>query len=132
MAEYFTVDNLKVYQLFYDLHIEVWRATKNWPRDERFELTGQINRSSNSASANLAEKHNDRHFRNRIEGVNRARGEAMETVHHLFMARRKGYLTEEDYLSFRERYGECVKMLIGLEKHYERQLDSESQRAHPK
>jgi hypothetical protein len=31
-------------------------------------------------------------FGNTIEGVNRSRGEAAETVHHLFIAKLRGYI----------------------------------------
>ena len=61
-------------------------------------------------------------MRNKIEGVNRSRGEAAETIHHLFMAREKGYITVEIYESFRARYKECIRMLNGLEKTLERKL----------
>lgn len=83
MADYFRVEDLMVYQKLCDLHIEVCQMTGNWPAEERFELASQIRRSSNSAPANLAEKHNDRHARNKIEGVNRARCESHETIHHM-------------------------------------------------
>ena len=61
-------------------------------------------------------------MRNKIEGVNRSRGEAAETIHHLFMAREKGYVAAEVYESFRTRYKECIRMLNGLEKTLERKL----------
>jgi four helix bundle protein len=61
--------------------------------------------------------------RNKIEGVNRARGEALETVHHLNVARMKDYLAPEMYESFRDRYLECVRMLNGLERTPEKQLE---------
>jgi hypothetical protein len=67
-------------------------------------------------------------LRNKIEGVNRARGEALETVHHLFVAKRKGYITEHEYLALRGRYEECVCMLNGLERKLDLQLDVPSQR----
>jgi four helix bundle protein len=102
-----------------------------WPGDERFELTSQIRRSSNSAPANLAEKHSDRHIKNKIEGVNRARGESLETVHHLYVALLEGYLDNVAYESLRERYAECVRMLNGLERTLERQLDARQQRWPP-
>jgi four helix bundle protein len=123
MAEAFRVENLLVYQRLCDLHIEISDLCRNWPREERFELASQARRASNSSPANLAEKHNDRHVRNKIEGVNRARGEALETVHHLYIAHRKSYLTLEVYESLRERYLECVRMLNGLERNYEKHLD---------
>jgi four helix bundle protein len=122
MAEAFRVENLLVYQRLCDLHIEVCELTRTWPVEERFELASQVRRASNSAPANLAEKHNDRHVRNKIEGVNRARGETLETVHHLYVAHRKKYLTLKVYEAYRRRYLECVRMLNGLEKNYETKL----------
>jgi four helix bundle protein len=130
MTDFFRVEDLVVYQKLCDLHIEIDDLTRKWPADERFELSSQIRRCSNSSPVNLAEKHSDRHVKNKIEGVNRARGEALETVHHLFVALRKGYIEEGAYESYRERYHECVRMLNGLERTLERQLD-ESQRRFP-
>lgn len=128
MAEFMRVEDLKVYQKLCQLHIEVCELTRSWPLEERFELGGQVRRSSNSAPANLAEKHSDRHVKNKIEGVNRARGEAMETVHHLYIAQLKGYIAEQQYDHYRARYLECIRMLNGLEKTLERQLAESSRR----
>jgi len=64
----------------------------------------------------------ERHVRNKIEGVNRSRGEAAETIRHLFMAREKRYITAEVYESFRAKYKECIRILNGLEKTLERKL----------
>jgi four helix bundle protein len=122
MAEFLRVEDLLVYQRLCELHIEVSELSRQWPADERFELGAQIRRASNGAPANIAEKHSDRHVRNKIEGVNRARGEALETVHHLFIARLKGYIERERYLEYRTRYEECVRMLNGLERSLERLL----------
>ena len=58
------VRDLDVYQKLCELHLAIWEATRKWPREERFELTSQILRSSNSAPAQLAEKNCDRHIRN--------------------------------------------------------------------
>ena len=128
MADFMKVEDLDVYQKLCSLHLEMCDLSAQWPRDERFELIGQIRRSSNSAPANLAEKHSDRHLRNKIEGVNRARGEALETVHHLFIAKMKGYLDDKVYATFSDRYRECIRMLNGLERTLERQLPPDAQR----
>ncbi len=127
MPEFMRVEDLVVYQKLCEFHLNVGGLAKLWPRDERFELGSQIRRSSNSAPANLAEKHSDRYIKNKIEGVNRARGEALETVHHLYIAKLKGYIAPDVYERMRERYLECVRMLNGLEKTLEKQLP-ESQR----
>ena len=128
MATFMRVEDLKVYQKLCQLHIEVCDVSHAWPAEEKYELGSQVRRSSNSAPANLAEKHSDRHIRNKIEGINRARGEALETVHHLYVAGLKGYLPEQEYHKYRDRYTECVRMLNGLEKTLERQLDTSSRR----
>lgn len=128
MGGFMRVEDLKVYQKLCRLHIDVCELARSWPSEERFEIASQARRSSNSAPANLAEKHSDRHVRNKIEGVNRARGEALETVHHLYIAELKGYISQEQYDAFRGRYLECVRMLNGLEKTLERKIDESSRR----
>ena len=60
--------------------------------------------------------------------MNRARGEAAETIHHLFMAKLKGYITKKVYLEIRGRYKECIRMLNGLEKTLERKVPERERR----
>jgi hypothetical protein len=61
-------------------------------------------------------------FVTKLKDVNRSRGEAAETIHHLYMAKEKGYMNLDVYNSFRGRYKECIRMLNGLEKTLERKL----------
>ena len=122
------VEDLEVYKKLCRLHIDVCDLTHKWPQEEKYELGSQSRRSSNSAPAQLAEKNDDRHIRNKIEGVNRARGETAETIHHLFMAKLKGYITEKVYLEIRGRYKECIRMLNGLEKTLERKVPERERR----
>jgi len=128
MKNYLDVEDLDVYKKLCRLHIEVCDLAHKWPQEEKYELGSQVRRSSNSAPAQLAEKNDDRHIRNKIEGVNRSRGEAGETIHHLFMAKLKGYITEKSYLEFRGRYKECIRMLNGLEKTLERKIPERDRR----
>jgi four helix bundle protein len=127
-ASYLDVEDLEVYRKLCKLYIEVCDLTHEWPQEEKYELGGQVRRSSNSAPAQLAEKNDDRHVRNKIEGVNRSRGEAGETIHHLYMAMLKKYITEKIYQSFRERYKECIRMLNGLERKLEDKLPERERR----
>jgi len=125
---YLDVEDLEVYRKLCQLHIDVCDLTHKWPQEEKYELGSQARRSSNSAPAQLAEKNDDRHVRNKIEGVNRSRGEAGETVHHLFMAKLKEYIADAVYLAFRSRYKECIRMLNGLEKALERKIPERERR----
>jgi four helix bundle protein len=83
---YMDVEDLEVSRKLCQLHIEVCELTYPWPQEEKYELESLARRSSKSAPAQLAEKNDDRHIRNKIEGVNRSRGEAGETIHHLYIA----------------------------------------------
>jgi four helix bundle protein len=110
------------------LHIEIAGLTHGWPAEEKYELGSQVRRSSNSAPAQLAEKHDDRHIRNKIEGVNRSRGEAAETIHHLYIAHLKGHETQATYEEYRARYQECIRMLNGMERTLEKRLPESDRR----
>ena len=122
------VEDLEVYQKLCHLHLEICNLSHRWPAEEKYELGAQVRKSSNSAPANLAEKNLDRHVRNKIEGVNRARGEALETVHHLYIAKLKNYVKVPVFESYRGRYEECVRMLNGLERNLEKQLPPSERR----
>ena len=125
---YLDVEDLHVYQKLCKLHIEICDVSHQWPTEEKYELGSQIRRSSNSSPAQLAEKNDDRHVRNKIEGVNRSRGEPGETLHHLFMAKLKKYIAADIHSAYRERYKECIRMLNGLEKSLERYLPENDRR----
>ena len=125
---YLAVEDLEVYKKLCRLHIEICDFTRTWPKEEKYELGSQVRRSSNSAPAQLAEKNDDRHIRNKIEGVKWSRGEANETIHHLFMSKLKGYITEKTFRDYRERYKECIRMLNGLEKTLKRKVPERDRR----
>ncbi len=107
---YMDVEDLEVYQRLCKLHIEVCDLSHAWPQEERYGLGSQVRRSSNSSPAQLAERHDDRHICNKIEGINQSRGEAGETNHHLFIAQLKGYIEPSVYSSYRSRYKECIRI----------------------
>jgi four helix bundle protein len=46
---------LKVWQKAYQLCLEIYKVTKNFPREERYGLTAQIRRAAVSIPSNIAE-----------------------------------------------------------------------------
>jgi len=128
METYRKLEDLVVYQKLCRLHIEICELSHRWPSGEKYELGSQIRRSSNSSPAQIAEKYDDRHVRNKVEGVNRSRGEAAETMHHLYMAHLKKYETQVTYEEYRASYQECIRMLNGIERVLEKQLPESDRR----
>ena len=86
--------NLKVWEKAHTLTLNVYRATRNFPADERFGITSQLRRSCSSVSANVAEgcaRSSDLDF---ARFVNLAAGSASETDYHLLLSRDLGYLSQ--------------------------------------
>jgi four helix bundle protein len=109
-------EDLEVYKKLCELHLSIHNLTLTFPKFELHELGSQLRRSSNSIPANLAEEWNNKHINLYLEGINRALGELRETAHHLTIAYKKNYLSEESYIGYIDRYNECGRMLKGLEK----------------
>ena len=93
-------------QSFYEL--EIWkegfrllqityRVTSQYPAEERYGLTDQTRRSSNSIIANIAEAHGRFHFADKIRVLYLARGELSETRSHLRVALSLGYLDQRQF-----------------------------------
>jgi len=109
-------NDLKVYKRFLILTLDVSKLTMTFPKHELYELGSQLRRSSNSIPANLAEGFGNKHTKIFTECINRSQGELRESLHHLDVAYKKGYLKEKQFDKYYNEYEECSKMLYGLEK----------------
>ncbi|MCK4223781.1 MAG: four helix bundle protein [candidate division Zixibacteria bacterium] len=109
-------EDLDVYKKLCELHLKISEVSLKFPKFELYELGSQIRRSSNSIPANIAEGWNNKHTNIYLESINRAQGELQETKHHLYIAYRKKYLSEEIYREYFEKCNECGRMLRGLEQ----------------
>ncbi|HEY2981217.1 MAG TPA: four helix bundle protein [Anaerolineales bacterium] len=104
--------DLKVYQLAYSLAMEIFNATKSFPRDERYSLTDQIRRSTRSVTANIAEGFRKRQYPKMfVSKLADADGEATETQVWLDFARDCGYLSPDLHADLLKGYQEIGKML---------------------
>lgn len=107
--------DLIVYQLSFQLAMEIFEITKTFPKEEKFALTDQIRRSSRSVSTNIAEawakKLYPKHF---VSKLTDSLGEAYETEAWLDYSLACGYINLEQYNHFTEKYTEITKMLNGM------------------
>ena len=107
--------DLEAYKAAYRLAMEIFRASKSWPAEERYSLTDQIRRSSRSVCANLAEAWGKRryvaHF---ISKLTDADGENLETQAWLNFAFDCGYLDKEHFTGFIESSEEVGRLLGGM------------------
>jgi len=110
------VEDLDVYNKLFELADEVYNITMTFPKFEMYDLGSQMRRSSNSSPANLAEGFGNKHTNIYTESISRAQGELRETCHHLKVAARRKYISQEVCDALNARYIECSKMLYGLEQ----------------
>ena len=115
--------SLKVFQLSYQLAMEIFQLTKNFPKEETFSLTDQIRRSSRSVAANIADGYRKRQYpKHFVSKMSDSDGEASETQVWLQFSNDCGYLSAEKCNDLIIRYEEVGRMLGGMISNPERFL----------
>ena len=107
--------DLKVYQLAYQLAMEIFHESKSFPPEERYSLTDQIRRASRSVAANIAEGYRKKRYPKMfVSKMADADGEATETQVWLDFARDCGYLSPQLQAKLTAGYEEVGRMLGGM------------------
>jgi len=99
----------KAFKLMQDIH----SLCKNLPRDEKFRLRDQIERSSSSVCDNIAEGYTTYYYNDKIKGFNIARKEAGETQNHIRQLAGKSYLDGPQSQQWVEQYEEVIRGING-------------------
>ncbi|MGZ4962444.1 MAG: four helix bundle protein [Limisphaerales bacterium] len=88
---------LDVYRLSVETSMEIFRASKSWPHEERYSLTDQVRRSSRSVSAAIAEAWRRRKYSPAfVNKLNEAESEAAETQTWIEYAVKCEYLSRKE------------------------------------
>lgn len=115
MSKYMGCRDLNVYQMAYQLAVDIHEVTKTFPKEEKYSLTDQIRRSSRSVPANLSEAWKKRIYKKAfISKLIDCAGEASETEVWLDFSKDFGYLDETKYHELIKRYDEVNRMLYGM------------------
>jgi len=107
------IKNLLVYKKAFELAMEIFKITKRFPKEELYDLTLQIRKSSRSVCANLAEAYRRRkypaHFTSKVTDSDT---ENTETDIWLEFSKACNYLTIEEFTNLSQKQIE-VGRLIG-------------------
>jgi four helix bundle protein len=107
---------LKVWEKSHQLALAVYRATKEFPKEELYGLTSQIRRASMSIPTNIAEgcgRYTDADF---ARFVQIAMGSASETEYQLILAHDLEFLSQNSYEKLHAGVEEVKCMLASLLK----------------
>ena len=110
-------EKLWVWQKAHKLMQEIHKFCKMLPREERFRLRDQIERSSSSICDNIAEGYTAYYYNDKIKGFNIARKEAGETQNHIRKLAGKGYLDSEQSQKWVEEYEEIIRGINGYTRY---------------
>jgi four helix bundle protein len=106
--------NLKVWKRAHKMTLELYRATRSFPKDELYGLTSQIRQASASIGANLAEgcgRGSDSDF---ARFAQMAMSSACEVEYHLIMARDLEFITTKESEHFLFEVRGIKRMLTAL------------------
>ena len=107
--------SLKVYQLSYELALEVFTVSKSFPKEETFASIDQIRRFFRAVCDNIAEGYRKRlypnHFRSKMSDAD---GERSETTVWLDFSKDCQYISADQHMSLITRYAEVGKMPGGM------------------
>ena len=105
---------LQVWHKAHALTLDVYRATKSFPKDELYGLTSQIRRAAVSIGANVAEGSGKNSKADFGRFLQIALGSASELEYELLLSRDLGYVVPEIYQQLSEHVIEIKKMLTGF------------------
>ena len=86
--------DLEIWQKAMNLVEGIYQATQSFPRQEQFQLTGQIRRAAVSIPSNVAEGHGRTGPGEFLHFLSMAHGSLMEVETQVLIAQRLGYLNE--------------------------------------
>lgn len=107
--------DIEVYRLSYDLAMDIFRLTREFPKEELYSLTSQIIRSSRSVPANIAEgwskrKHENIFKRHLLDAM----GSTDETKTWIDFAKDCKYISTDKHSELMSRYEEVGAKLYNL------------------
>jgi four helix bundle protein len=106
---------LEVYKKAMSVAMEIFEASKAFPKEETYSLTDQIRRSSRSVCANLAEAWRKRRYEAAfICKLSDSECEAAETQVWLEFAVKCCYLDRDRASPFYQAYDEILSMLVAM------------------
>lgn len=112
---------LDVYNLAFEVAVEIYNLSKSFPKEETYSLTDQIRRSSRSVCANLAEAFRKRKYpKHFVSKLSDSEAEGAETQVWLDFALEFKYITNEQFEALDNNYDSIIGKLVNMAAHPEK------------
>lgn len=106
--------SLKVWEKAHWLTLEIYRHTKDFPKEELYSLTNQLRRAASSVPANIAEGCGKQTKADFANFLNIALGSANETEYFLILSRDLNYISDDIFKMLSKEANDVKAMLINL------------------
>ena len=116
MNNIFGFENLAAYQRAMDLVDKVYDLLKGFPAEERYALCDQLRRAVVSVPSNIAEGLGRSSSKEQVHFMEISYGSLMETYCQLTIAKRRHYITEDQFRELASDVEAIVRPLSGLRK----------------
>ena len=107
----FRFEELEIFHLAVDFAAKAYTSTKKFPGEEKFDLTSQARRAANSIALNIAEGSGRGTKRDFSHFLDIAVGSTFEVITCFFLAKKHGYISEQDLQDIK-REGEMLSKKI--------------------
>lgn len=107
---------LKIWQKAIDLAVDIYEATENFPKEEKYGLTSQTRRSAVSVPSNIAEgagRNSDKEFSHFL-GI--SNGSSYELQTQLIISNKLNLLSDTTVEPLLDRINEIQKMTYGFQE----------------
>lgn len=106
--------DLRVWEKAYDLTLNVYKKSREFPKEEMYGLTSQLRRAASSVGANIAEGCGRRSDPEMRRFLQIAQGSANEVEYHLLLASDLQFLSVDGFNELEAMVLEIQRMLASL------------------
>ena len=107
-------EDLRIWKLSHELTLEIYKITKNFPKDEVYGIVSQLRRASSSVCANIVEGFYRDTTKELIKFLYNARGSAGEVTYFLILVKDLGFVDKVEYEKMRFSYENLLKSISAL------------------
>ena len=116
----FSFEKLDVWQKTMGMTIDVYKLAATFPKEEQFSLTDQLRRAISAVPANIAEGNSRNTGKDSAHFLSIAYCSLMETMNHLILANRLGYLNEQQLQGFRINIEKASAQISALRNYHKK------------
>jgi len=108
--------DLTVWQKSMELVVEIYKISRNYPKDEVFGLVSQMRRAAISIPSNIAEGFGRSYDKETLRFLSTALGSASELETQILISIDLGYIDLDESVKIKNQIEEVIRMLSALIK----------------